>query len=129
MCIRDRCYFTSLGSYLEIFNDSVKIYNIFNPLNIIAELSDSAKNFRSMARFSLPAFTGLLICGFYILNVFLRSSKYKITKVVVVSIICVLYLIDFMQMASHAMKNANQANLFSTASNSNLPQLTTSMMH
>ncbi len=119
------CYFTSLGSYLEIFNDSVKIYNIFNPLNIIAELSESAKNFRSMARFSLPAFTGLLICGFYILNVFLRSSKYKIAKVVIVSIICILYLIDFIQMTGHTMKSANQANLFSTVSNSHLPQFST----
>ena len=120
------CYFTSLGSYLEIFNDNVKIYNILNPLNIIAEFSESAKNFRSMARFSLPAFTGFLICGFYILNVFLRCPKFKIAKVVIVSIICILYLIDFVQMTSHTMKSANQANLFSQVNNSTLPQLSTS---
>lgn len=120
------CYFTSLGSYLEIFDDSVKIYNIFNPLNIIAEFSDSAKNFRSMARFSLPAFTGLLICGFYILNVFMKSPKYKMVKIAIVSIISMLYLIDFVQMTGHTMKGANQANLFSEANNKALPQLATS---
>ncbi len=117
------CYFTSLGAKLEIFNDSVRIYNFFNPLNILSEISPSAKNFRSMARFSLPAYTGLLICGFYILNVFIQSSKYRIAKIGMVAIISIIYITDVVQMTLHISVAANQPNIFNEAHTSSLPQI------
>ena len=117
------CYFTSLGTKLEIFNDSIKIYNFLNPLNIISEFSESAKNFRSMARFSLPAYTGLLLCGFYLLNEFVKYERYKIVKITVVSFICFVYLIDVYQMTTHTKIAANQPNIFNETHNASLPEI------
>jgi len=115
------CYFTSLGTKLEMFNDNFKIYNFLNPLNILSEISVSAKNFRSMARFSLPAYTGLLLCGFYILNVFIQTPKYRVLKIGIVTIISIIYIIDVAQMTMHTIIAANQPNIFNEAHNASLP--------
>lgn len=117
------CYFTSLGTKLEMFNDSIKIYNFLNPLNILSEISVSAKNFRSMARFSLPAYTGLLLCGFYLLNEFIKCKRYKNIKLAVVTFICLAYLVDVYQMTQHTRIAANQPNIFNKAHNASLPEL------
>jgi len=117
------CYFTSLGTKLEIFNDNIKIYNFLNPLNILSEISDTFKNFRSMARFSLPAFTGLIICGFYVVDRFLRSQNNLYLRYIVTGIILITYLIDTTQMSLHARKGAKQPNIFSIENNNQLPEL------
>jgi hypothetical protein len=117
------CYFTSLGTKLEVFNDSVRIYNFLNPLNIISEFSESAKNFRSMARFSLPAYTGLIICGFYVLNEFIKCESHKSIKQFIVAFICFIYLVDVYQMTMHTKIAANQANIFDEAHNASLPEI------
>jgi hypothetical protein len=117
------CYFTSLGTKLEVFNDSVRIYNFLNPLNIISEFSESAKNFRSMARFSLPAYTGLIICGFYVLNEFIKCESHKSIKQFIVAFICFIYLVDVYQMTMHTKIAANQPNIFDEAHNASLPEI------
>lgn len=90
------CLFTSMGSKVSFFGDAFRVFNIFNPLNIAAEIVDTFKQFRSMSRFGLPAFTGITISVFYVLSYIQKRYKAKV-YLAIISFIMLVMCIDIVQ--------------------------------
>lgn len=90
------CLFTSMGSKVSFFNNAFRVYNILNPLNIAAEIVDTFKQFRSMSRFGLPAFTGITIASFYALSFIQKNYKQKLF-VGALAIVFIVLCVDIVQ--------------------------------
>ena len=115
------CYFTSVGTQLNLFIGKINIYNFLNPLNIASEFSDTAKNFRCMSRFSLPFFTGIILLSFYVLDRGTKVLARKKLQWLLAGLIMVICYFDIYQMAKFASNDFKSENYFSEKSLESIP--------
>ncbi len=106
------CFFTSLGFKIYLTN-SVKIYNFFNPMSILAMLSESFEHFRYLSRFGHIAFTGITIVTCYGLNEIIK--RFSIQKPIAWLAYCamIIMLFDVFESSTNMSTLFDHNNIFS----------------
>ena len=98
---------------VDLFIGKIKIFNFLNPLNVLSKLSDTAKHFRCMSRFSLPFFTGITVVAFYLLDRGFNCFKNRKWVWLPIGLMLILCVIDVFQMAKFASNDFKAQNYFS----------------
>lgn len=106
------CFFASLGFKIQLPGGH-SIYNFLNPMNYLAEISDSFRHFRYLSRFGDMAFTGISLMAFSFLSILIRKHGYKSIWGGIVVFLLLMVAVDVYDTVRYSETRFTHSNKFS----------------